>query len=118
MQDPRTIVFQVLDSAEPSRQLVETVSFKVDTAKRNRFVELAAELKTDSKRNPGSLSFDLHSLLLPPTDHYAEYLLYELWSDRDSLRRQWESDFLRVFQDRLVSEELLVSPPDLRFYWR
>ena len=116
IQDPRLMVFHLLDSAEPNKKLVETVSFKVDKKKEKRFLELASGLVADSRRNSGSLSLDLHERL-PPGDQHAEYLLYEVWKDRDSLRKQWESGFLRVFQERLVTEELLLSPPDLKFYW-
>jgi quinol monooxygenase YgiN len=110
------MVFQLLDSAGAGKKLVETVGFRVDKKKEKRFLELASGLIQDSHRNPGSLSLDLHKLL-PPNEQHTEYLLYEVWEDRDSLRKQWESDFLRVFQERLMTEELLVSPPDLRFYW-
>jgi hypothetical protein len=41
-------------------------------------------------------------------------LLYEVWRDRDGLKRQWESDFLKVFQGRLISENLLAAP-ELKF---
>jgi quinol monooxygenase YgiN len=116
IQDPRPMVFQLLDSAEPNTKLVETVSFRVDKKKEKRFLELASGLVADTRRDSGSLSIDLHKLL-PPSDLHTEYLLYEVWKDRDSLRKQWESDFLRVFQERLVTEELLLSPPDLKFYW-
>ena len=78
-------------------------------------MELARGLITDSRRNSGSLSLDLHKLLLP-SDEHTEYLLYEVWKDRDCLRKQWESDFPRIFQEKLVTDDLLVSPPDLRFY--
>ncbi len=115
IQDPRPIVFQLLDSSEPNKKLVETVSFRVVKKKEKRFLELASGLITDSRRNSGSLSLDLHKLLLPG-DQHTEYLLYEVWKDRDCLRKQWESDFLRIFQEKLVTDELLVSPPDLRFY--
>jgi quinol monooxygenase YgiN len=116
IQDPRPMVFHLLDSAEPNKKLVEKVSFKVDKKKERRFLELASGLAEDSRRNSGSLSLNLHKLL-PSGDLHAEYLLYEVWKDRDSLRKQWESDFLRVFQERLMTEELLLSPPDLKFYW-
>jgi quinol monooxygenase YgiN len=114
--DPRPVVFQMLDSTAPNQRLVETVSFKVARTKVERFLELAGGLLTDSRRNPGSISFELHELLFPPGEEYVEYLLYEIWRDRDSLRPQWESDFLRVFQSELVSQALLVSPPELKFY--
>jgi len=115
IQDPRPMVFQLLDSIERNKKLVETVGFKVDKKKEKRFLELASGLVADTRQNSGSLSLDLHKLL-PANEQHSEYLLYEVWKDRDCLRKQWESDFLRVFQEKLMTEELLVSPPDLRFY--
>jgi quinol monooxygenase YgiN len=115
IQDPRPMVFQLLNSTEAGKKLVETVSFRVDKKKEKRFLELAGGLVEDSLRNPGSFTLELHKLL-PPNDQYTEFLLYEVWQDRDCLRKQWESDFLRVFQEKLMTEELLVAPPDLRFY--
>jgi quinol monooxygenase YgiN len=117
VDDPRPVVFQALDSTAPNKKLVETVSFKVARGKVDRFLELASGLLNDSQRNPGSVSFSLHEQLLPPSNDHVEYLLYEVWQDRDSLRSQWESDFLRAFQDELVTQALLVSPPELKFYW-
>jgi quinol monooxygenase YgiN len=115
IQDPRPMVFQLLDSTERNKRIVETVSFRVAKKKEKRFLELASGLITDSCRNSGSLSLDLHELL-PPSDQHTEYLVYEVWKDRDCLRKQWESDFLRVFQQELMTQELLTSPPDLKFY--
>ena len=109
------MIFQLLNSLEPGVQLVETVSFRVDNKKEKRFLALASRLVEDTRRNSGSLSLDLHKLL-PPNALHTEYLLYEVWKDRDCLRKQWERDFLRVFQERLMTEELLLSPPDLKFY--
>lgn len=115
IQDPRPMVFQLLDSVEPNKKLVETVSFKVNKKKEKVFLELASGLVTESRRNVGSLGLDLHRRL-SPDEQYSEYLLYEVWRDRDSLRQQWESDFLRVFQEKLMTEELLEAPPELTFY--
>lgn len=63
--DPRPMVFRLLDSSEPNKKLVETVSFKVDKKKEKRFLELVSGLVTDSRRNPGSLTLELHKLWPP-----------------------------------------------------
>jgi quinol monooxygenase YgiN len=115
LQDPRPMVFQLLSSIEPGVKLVETVDFKVDKKKEQRFLELVEGLLADSGRAPGIISFNIHKCL-SVSEHHAEYLLYEVWKDRDGLKKQWESEFLKVFQGKLMTESLLVAPPDLKFF--
>jgi quinol monooxygenase YgiN len=113
-QDPRPMVFALLDSITSRGKLVETVNFKVAAEKERRFLELVEQLSAQSRQNRGLLRFDLHRLL--PASEPPEYLLYEVWTDQDGLRQQWQSDFLKTFQLKLTSEKLLIAPPDLRFY--
>jgi quinol monooxygenase YgiN len=115
LQDPRPMVFQLLNSIEPGIKLVETVAFKVDKKKEQRFLELVEGLVADSGRAPGIISFNIHKCL-SVNERHAEYLLYEVWKDRDGLKKQWESEFLKVFQAKLMTELLLVTPPDLKFF--
>lgn len=61
------------------------------------------------------MSFDLDRCL-PGSEHYTEYLLYEVWRDREGLRKPWESDFPKVFQGKLMAENLLAAPPELKFF--
>jgi len=114
-QDPRPMVFQLLNSVAPKVKLVETVNFKVAKDKEKRFLELVEVLIADSGKSAAIIAFNLHRCL-PPGEHSTEYLLYEVWRDRDGLKKQWESDFLKVFQGRLISETLLVAPPELKFF--
>lgn len=114
--DPRPWVYQVLNSINPHVKLVTTVGFKIDKKREKRFLELVNGFIVESRRAPGVISFDLHSLL-PPSEDQAEYLLYEEFQDRDCVKEHWESDSLRVFQGKL-REEVLTSNPDLRFYAR
>jgi quinol monooxygenase YgiN len=91
------------------------LGIKVGQRKEQRFLQLVEGLVAESRRNAGIINFDLHKCL-PTAEGHAEYLLYEVWRDRDDLKRQWESDFLRIFQEKLVSESLLVASPDLKFF--
>jgi quinol monooxygenase YgiN len=113
-QDPRPMVFQLLDSVAPGVKLVETVSFKVAKDKEKRFVELVDGLIAESK-SPAILVFSLHKCL-GAGEHSTEYLLYEVWRDRDGLKKQWKSDFLKVFQGKLINENLLAAAPELKFF--
>jgi len=109
------MVFQLLNSVAPEVKLIETVGFQVAKQKRERFLELMDGLIADTSRSSGVMAFNFHERL-PASEHHIEYLLYEVWRDRDALRKQWESDFLRVFQGRLISESLLAGPPELKFF--
>ncbi len=44
----------------------------------------------------------------------TRHIPYEVWDNREALRGVWESEFLRKFQSRLATEQLLVGPPDMR----
>src|SRR5262249_27529998 len=114
-QDPRPMVFQLLNSVAPGLKLVETVNFKVAKDKEKRFLELVDGLIADSGKSVAIVAFNLHKCL-PAGEHSTEYLLYEVWRDRDGLKKQWESDFLKVFQGKLMSENLLVAPPEPKFF--
>ena len=113
-QDPRPMVFQLLDSVAPGVKLVETVAFMVAKDKEKRFLELVDGLIADSA-SAAIMAFNLHKCM-PMNGHSTEYLLYEVWRDRDGLKKQWQSDFLKVFQRKLMSENLLVAAPDLKFF--
>ena len=43
-------------------------------------------------------------------------MLYDVSRDRGGLKKQFESDFLKVFQGKLMSENVLVAPPELKFF--
>lgn len=114
-QDPKPMVLQLLDSIERELKLVETVCFKVARGREKRFLDLVGALISDSTRTPGIMTFNLHKCLQVHEPH-TEYLLCEVWRDRDALRKQWESDFLKIFHGKLVSENVLVTAPELKFF--
>jgi hypothetical protein len=104
------MVFQLLDSVAPEVKLVETVGFKVDKGKEKRFLELVDSLIADSK-SPAIVGFNLHKCL-PASEHSIEYLLYEVWRDRDGgfaaniaqLHKKYPEVCLRTLEQWLYDE--------------
>jgi len=115
MEGPKAGVLATLEKVDPSAELVETVRLPVNPAKTHRFEEWAAELAAETRKLPGLQTYEMHSAL---EGDAAVYFLYEVWEDRDALRRLWESDFLMKFQGQLQTEQLLVGEPDLGLFLR
>lgn len=114
-RDPRPRVFAFLDSLMPGTKVVETVTLPVSKQKEPVFRRYLEELIRESKAVPGLTMFDFYTREGSQADT-AEYFLHEVWQSPAGLRKQWESQHLRRFQERMRNEALLTGASDLRFY--
>jgi haloalkane dehalogenase len=112
----RAQVSQLLDSIAPDVPIAAIVLFKVNPAKENQFITNANLLTDGTLRLPGCNVFSFHKAVV--NGNAIEYLIYEDWETRDLFRTQWNSAHLKRFQ--YAVGDLVVAPPDLRFYygWR
>src|SRR5258708_34759014 len=112
----RAQVSQLLDTIGPAVPISAIVLFKVNPAKENQFIANANLLTEATRRLPGVNVFSFQKAVV--NADALEYLIYEDWETRDLFRRQWDSNHLKQFQ--YAVGDLIVAPPDLRFYygWR
>jgi len=109
----------MLDSLPAQVPIAATVLFKVNPQKEGIFLQNANALTEATRRLPGCNVFAFHKAVKAggPSEG-IEYLIYEDWQTRDLFRTQWDSQHLQRFQHSVG--DLIVAPPDLRFYygWR
>lgn len=115
IQQVRADVLRMLDTLPPGIPIAAIVLFKVDPAKEARFRQEADALTAATRRLPGCNVFAFHKATPGgPAGEPIEYLIYEDWETRELFHTQWTSDHLQHFQS--VVGDLVLAPPDLRFY--
>jgi len=109
----------MLDSLPAQVPIAAIVLFRVNSEKEGIFLQNANALTEATRRLPGCNVFAFHkSVKAGGPSEGIEYLIYEDWQTRDLFRTQWDSQHLQRFQHAVG--DLIVAPPDLRFYygWR
>jgi len=112
IDEVRAQVSQLLESIAGDVPIAAIVLFKVNRTKETQFIDSANLLTEATRRLPGVNVFSFHKAVVP--GDALEYLIYEDWETRDFFRTQWESHHLKRFQ--YTVGDLIVAPPDLRFY--
>src|SRR5437764_5198603 len=115
----RAQVSQMLDALPAQVPIGATVLFKVNPEKEGPFLQHANALTNATRRLPGCNVFAFHrAVKTGAPSEGIEYLIYEDWQTRELFRTQWDSQHLQRFQHSVG--DLIVAPPDLRFYygWR
>ena len=115
----RAQVSQMLDSLPAQVPIAATVLFKVNPEREGPFLQHANALTDATRRLPGCNVFAFHrAVKTGAPSEGIEYLIYEDWHTRELFRTQWDSQHLQRFQHSVG--DLIVAPPDLRFYygWR
>lgn len=116
LEELRAQVSEMLDGLEPDTPIAATVTFQVDPAKEGAFARHIDDLAEATRQLPGLNVFHFHrNKAIQPGSDGVEYLIYEDWQTRDEFRAQWDSAHLKKFQG--VVFDLIVAPPDLRFYY-
>lgn len=113
----RAQVSRMLEGLDQGAPIAAIVLFRVSPAREETFVQNLRTLTAETRKLPGLEIFTFHQARprgpgsgeSPP-----EYLIYEEWKSVRHFRDQWDSEHLAHFQ-RGVGE-LVVAPPDLRFY--
>ncbi|MGC2696633.1 MAG: haloalkane dehalogenase [Candidatus Angelobacter sp.] len=112
----RAQVSQMLDTLPAQAPISAIVLFEVDPAKEGLFLQNADALTEATRRLPGCNVFAFNRAVKPGSVAAGiEYLIYEDWQARDLFRTQWDSQHLQAFQHSVG--DLIVAPPDLRFYF-
>jgi haloalkane dehalogenase len=113
----RAQVSQMLNTLPAAGPISAIVLLEVNPQKEEPFLQIADALTEATRRLPGCNVFAFQKTV-QPSGAGIEYLIYEDWQTRDFFRTQWDSNHLQRFQHAVG--DLIVAPPDLRFYsgWR
>ena len=114
----RAQVSRMLEGLDQEQPIAAIVLFQVNKAKEETFIRNNEALANATRRLPGVNVYAYHGrrpVEGQPRGANPEYLIYEDWQTVRQFRRQWESDHLKRFQYSVG--ELIVGPPDLRWYY-
>ena len=113
----RAQVSQMLAGLDQEAPIAATVFFKVNGAKEKIFARNNEVLADATRRLPGVNVYAYHKrrpVEGEPPRKDPDYIIYEDWETVRQFRRQWESKHLKKFQYSVL--DLIVGPPDLRWY--
>src|SRR6266481_1201481 len=108
-------VASLLSSLDPNTPVVAIGIFQVDRKQDAVFLDDVSALSRTSRSQPGCNAYSLHKNVETSGSSQVEYLIHEDWQSVRALRAQWNSQHLQEFLDSLGV--VLVSAPDLRFYF-
>src|SRR6266480_5049108 len=114
----QAMVLQMLDTLNPKMPFTATVIFKVDKSKESAFKKNCDALTEATRKLPGIRTFSYHRQKpIQPEEarsDVVEYLIYQEWETVELFRTQFVSHHLMQFLGSVF--DLIVAPPDLRFY--
>jgi quinol monooxygenase YgiN len=116
----RKRVSQMLNGLDQGLPIAATVAFSVNVAREDVFASNAEVLADATRKLPGCNVFAYHERRLiegdpSPPANGVEYIIYEDWETVREFQAQWDSDHLQKFQHSVG--DLLVGPPELRWYY-
>ncbi|MBC8029074.1 MAG: DUF1566 domain-containing protein [Pyrinomonadaceae bacterium] len=118
IEELRTQVSRMLDGLDQEMPIAATVAFSVNKAKESIFARNNEVLALATLKLPGCNVYGYHERRQvegEPIRDNPDYLIYENWETVRQFRKQWESEHLKKFQFSVG--ELIVGPPDLRWYF-